>query len=230
MSDLGCITCAQLQDDGPELALGILPGREHAAAVAHLQQCCDCRSYVRELIPMADSLVDVIPAAEPPLGFETRTLRRMGLAPLPGRGSRGQRLVRLAAAAAAALGLALGLSAGGWALSNAASAPAVHSALHTAGLTSQGRHIGEAFAYTGTSPWLYMSVDADKTVAANATVRCQILHADGSTATIGTFRLDEGYASWGGPYPDRTSPVTGVRLLAVDGSVLATSTFGSAER
>jgi hypothetical protein len=75
-----------------------------------------------------------------------------------------------------------------------------------------------------------MSVDADKTVAADATVRCQILHADGSTATIGTFRLDKGYASWGGPYPDRTSPVTGVRLLDVDGSVLATSTFGSAER
>ncbi|MFE2426759.1 zf-HC2 domain-containing protein [Streptomyces sp. NPDC059373] len=228
MSDLGCITCAQLQDDGPELALGILPGRERAAAVAHLQQCPDCRAYVRELIPMADSLVDLIPTAEPPLGFETRTLRRLGLTPRPLRRSRG-RLVRFAAAAAAALGLGLGLSVGGWALTNA-SAPAVHSALHTAGLTVQGRHIGQAFAYTGNSPWLYMSVDADRAVADDPTIRCQILRADGSTATIGTFRLDDGYASWGGPFPARSSPVTGVRLLAADGSVLATSTFGPAGR
>jgi hypothetical protein len=75
-----------------------------------------------------------------------------------------------------------------------------------------------------------MSVDADKVVADNATVRCQIIRADGSIATVGTFRLEDGYASWGGPYPARTSPVTGVRLLSADGSVVSTSTFGPAGR
>ena len=35
--------CAQLADAAPELALGILPGDERAAALAHLDECPGCR-------------------------------------------------------------------------------------------------------------------------------------------------------------------------------------------
>ena len=35
--------CTQLADAAPELALGILPGDERAAALAHLDECPGCR-------------------------------------------------------------------------------------------------------------------------------------------------------------------------------------------
>ena len=212
------LTCAELHDRGAELALGVLPGRERAAAVAHLQHCAECRAYVHDLAPVADGLLDLIPAAEPPPGFDSRVLRRMGL---PARPSwhRRHRLGRALAAATAAAALALG----GWAVGNA-SAPTARPALRTAALTAQGRHIGEAYAHTGPSPWLYIDLDAHA-IADDPTVRCQVVRADGSVGTVGTFRLDDGYAHWGGPYPARSSPVTSVRLLAPDGSILATSRF-----
>ncbi|MHB9856789.1 hypothetical protein [Streptomyces sp. YIM S03343] len=212
----GRLTCAQLHDCSAELALDVLPGRERATAVAHLQHCAECRAYVRDLAPMADGLLDLVPAAEPPPGFESRVLRRMGLPARP-PWRRRHRLGRVLAAAAAAAALALG----GWAVGSA-SAPTTHSALRIAVLTAQGRHIGEAYAYTGPSPWLYMNLDAGK-VTDDPTVRCQVVRADGSISTVGTFRLDDGYAHWGGPFPARSSPVTAVRLLTPDGSVLATA-------
>ncbi|MER5358975.1 hypothetical protein [Streptomyces sp. NPDC002785] len=58
------------------------------------------------------------------------------------------------------------------------------------------------------------------------TVRCQLQRADGSTVKVGSFALNhKGYGSWGAPYPAGTSPVTGLRLLNSDGSVLASATF-----
>lgn len=37
------ISCEKLREIGAELALGVLPGRERAGAVAHLERCADCR-------------------------------------------------------------------------------------------------------------------------------------------------------------------------------------------
>lgn len=235
------LTCAQLRETGAELALGILPARERAAAVAHLQHCPGCRDHVRELAHTADAMADLIPDAEPPVGFETRVLQRIGVRPAPDRSSRWPRLVLAAAVVAAAFALGLG----GWALGQStderapaaptASAPAPApvpkpaNTLLTADLTSSGQYIGQAFAFTGPSPWVYMSVDAED-LTAEGTVRCQIQRADGSTATVGSFNLTDGYAQWGGPYPAGSAPVTGARLLAADGSIMASATFASADQ
>jgi hypothetical protein len=248
MADDDRLTCARLRETGAELTLGILPARERAAAVAHLQHCPACRDQVRELAHTADGLTDLIPGAEPPVGFEGRVLERMGVRPqatragdrLPPRWRRWPRWRRLVlAAAAAAAAFAVGL--GGWALgdSTADRAPAAPTApapvpnpantLLAADLTSSGQYIGQAFAFTGPSPWVYMSVDGEG-LTADGTVRCQIQRADGSTATVGSFTLTDGYAQWGGPYPAGSSPVTRARLLADDGSIMATATFADATR
>ncbi|MEU6539640.1 hypothetical protein [Streptomyces sp. NPDC047000] len=212
------LSCAQLHECGAELALDVLPGPERSGAVAHLQHCAECRTYVRDLTPVADGLLDLVPAAEPPPGFDSRVLRRMGPPARP-PWHRRHRIGRTLAAAAAAAALVLG----GWAVGNA-SAPTTHPALRTAVLTAQERHVGKVYAHTGASPWLYVDLDAGA-IADDPTVRCQVVRADGSVSTVGTFRLDDGYAHWGGPYPAGSSPVTTVRLLAPDGSVLAASDF-----
>ncbi|HEV2368250.1 MAG TPA: zf-HC2 domain-containing protein, partial [Acidimicrobiales bacterium] len=64
------MNCAELRDIAPELALGVLPGQERAAALAHLQSCPACQAEVEHLTDVADELVALAPAVEPPLGFE----------------------------------------------------------------------------------------------------------------------------------------------------------------
>ncbi|WP_327247987.1 hypothetical protein [Streptomyces sp. NBC_01320] len=234
MTETRGFTCEQLREIGAELALGVLPAKERAGAMDHLEHCPACREYVHELVATADALLDLVPGSEPPVGFEDRVMDRLGLS--SGRRPRQRvpwRRFALAAAAAAA-GLALG--GGGWVLGASVGRPApvapivspVQSHLLTAPLTHGGESRGQIFLYTGASPWLYMKVDAD---GHSGTVRCQLQRADGSTVQVGSFALSkDGYGAWGAPYPAGTAPVASVRLLTADGSVLAAATFGQSHR
>jgi hypothetical protein len=80
MSERDSMNCAELTDVAAELALGVLTGRERAIAVAHLDECDACREHVRQLATTGEGLVGLLPSLEPPPGFETRVLTRLGLA------------------------------------------------------------------------------------------------------------------------------------------------------
>ena len=73
------MTCAELHDVAAELALGALTGRERAAAIAHLEKCKACREDVRQLTVVGGRLLELLPPAEPPVGFEIRVLERLGV-------------------------------------------------------------------------------------------------------------------------------------------------------
>jgi anti-sigma-K factor RskA len=73
------MTCAELQDVAAELALGALTGRERAAAIAHMEKCRACREDVRQLTAAGDRLLELLPPAGPPVGFEIRVLERLGV-------------------------------------------------------------------------------------------------------------------------------------------------------
>jgi hypothetical protein len=77
--------CAGLAGVATELALGVLTGRERAEAVAHLDRCDACREDVRQLMATSEGLLTLLPAREPPVGFETRVLERLGLPATAGR-------------------------------------------------------------------------------------------------------------------------------------------------
>jgi anti-sigma-K factor RskA len=77
--DIERIDCGQLHDVAAELALGVLTGRERATALAHLDECPACREYVRELTTTGEELLGLLPEREPPPGFESRVLARLGL-------------------------------------------------------------------------------------------------------------------------------------------------------
>jgi anti-sigma-K factor RskA len=76
MEDMSCDEFAEV---AAELALGVLTGRERARALAHLDGCESCREQVRELSMAGDELLALLPPAEPPAGFESRVLERLGL-------------------------------------------------------------------------------------------------------------------------------------------------------
>jgi hypothetical protein len=91
MNELNDMTCAELADVAAELALGVLTGRERAVAIGHLNTCDACREDVRQLMATGEQLRELLPTVEPPAGFETRVLKRLGLpAPVGQYGQYGQ--------------------------------------------------------------------------------------------------------------------------------------------
>jgi hypothetical protein len=88
MNELNDMTCAELADVAAELSLGVLTGRERAVAIAHLDRCEACREDVRQLMATGEQLRELLPPTEPPAGFETRVLERLGLPARAGQYSR----------------------------------------------------------------------------------------------------------------------------------------------
>ncbi|WP_377268395.1 hypothetical protein [Peterkaempfera sp. SMS 1(5)a] len=217
------MTCFQLHELGAELSLGVLPARERAAAVAHLDRCARCRAEVHRLTLAGDALLSLVPGAEPPVGFEDRVMARLGPSLRPVQQLRRRRRMVLAAAAAV---VALAIGAGGWALGSSAGETArsvvpaaAQSQLRSAQLMADGRVLGQVFVHGGSSPWLFMSVDAD---GVPGPVSCTVQRSDGSTVSLGTFPLRDGYGSWGAGYPAGPD-ATSIRLLSSGGTVLATA-------
>jgi hypothetical protein len=80
LDDMDDMSCDEFAGVAAELALGVLTGRERGRALAHLDGCEPCREQVRELTMAQDELLALLPSAEPPAGFESRVLERIGLA------------------------------------------------------------------------------------------------------------------------------------------------------
>lgn len=223
MSEMNEMGCEDLAEVAAELALGVLTGRERAQAIAHLDRCDACREHVRRLTLTGEDLLGLLPGIEPPAGFETRVMSRLGLA-----GERARRpwtRWMLAAAAGTVIAAACGL--GGWGLRAATSSPPpasrAQASLYSAPLTTVS-HLtaGNVFLYDGKPRWLYMSV---KIGSGNGTVICQLVGRDGHITTVGSFRLTGGYGYWASPDHVDPDAVKGARLTSMNGTVLATATF-----
>lgn len=222
------MNCAEFAEAAAELELGVLTGRERADVLAHLDQCDACAADIRR-VTVGEQLIGLLPPSEPPLGFETRVLERLGFAVprrrsprqrrRPAPGHRARRTLAVAAAAVAVAGAGLG----GWGLHVAISPRPPRMAWNSAALLAAGhQNEGEIFLYTGEPRWTYMYVHLR---TGNELVTCQLESADGRDITIGSFRLTNGNGSWGSPGWAGYEPPVGARLLAPDGAVLATASF-----
>jgi hypothetical protein len=253
MSELNEMDCTQLAGVAAELALGVLTGRGRAEAIAHLDGCEACRRDVRQLTLTGEELLGLLPASEPPAGFEIRVLEQLGLL-VPGRGIAGPRRIKAPGArsrrdgepwrpsggrarqvlVAAATSLAIVAAGfGGWRIGTTTSAaPRVAPAplrvasapLRSADLiTADDKVVGAVFLYASTPGWLYFSVDTNSSAGK---VTCQVVGMDGQVRTIGSFRLAWGDGFWGSPDPGNIGRLRSARLVSPDGTVLATASFG----
>jgi hypothetical protein len=208
------LDCAKVRDVAAELALGVLPARDRARAVLHLQDCPACQQHIRELTAVGDRLVALVPGAEPPVGFEQRVLERVGLA---GRDHRRQWRWRWLAAALAAVVVVVGFSLMNWAprrgtVEEVTSAP----------VSIGNATVGKVFAYTDHRPWMYVEVHQLPT---SGSMACQLRLADGTVFTAGSFLVSGGAGLWAGPVPIYHADVAEVRILDPNGSVVATAQF-----
>jgi len=210
------LTCSQLRDLDAEIALGVLPGEQRAAALEHLEHCSDCREHIEQLTMVGDTLLDLIPGSEPPLGFETRVMERLN----PTRPPRRRWLPLIAAAAAIALVFGLGGWVAGSLTSPSPTPPHRDYVLLEAAFTSGSQRIGTLYAYDGRRDWVYMwvrvSPDVDR-------VSCRLVRRGGGTVEVGSFRLDAGRGYWAAPVPVDPLAVSRAEVVADDGTVLATA-------
>lgn len=222
----GPMSCAELRDLAPEVALGIAPGEERARALAHVRGCGECRRLLDGLAETADLLLLLGPRDEPSSGFESAVVEQM-VAP-PAR----RRPRALAAIAAAVVGAALAGGAALWITADDRSlASHYRAALEEANgeyfgvvplRTVSGERTGHLFAYEGSPSWLFFVLEAPLEQG-DHTIRIE--RRDGSRIEIAAGAALDGLLAWGRDVPTSLRDVQSVRILDARGAVVAGASF-----
>lgn len=208
--------CDEAREQLPELVLGVLGGDERARVLAHVVTCGRCQGEAEALVRVTGSLLELVPAVDPPAGFESRLLaRRSGLARVPRRRPRAV----LAAAAAALVLLGAGAGIGAAATGGGGAGPTAVAAR----LVAPSGRVGEVVAVTGHPGFLAMSVDLG---GWSGRVRCVAVESDGHEVDLGSFLLQRGYGSWTATFT--ATSVTAARVVTASGRTLASASFSTA--
>jgi anti-sigma factor RsiW len=223
--------CRSFADELPELALGVLTGRDRARVLAHVDSCQRCADELERLARTADTVVQVAPEVEPPLGFDVRLFERMGVAHRP-RLRLGRRMPRWMPVAAAAavialgIGLGLGLSSSTTSPSQPASAlhgPASHSPEVSGALVGSGGHtVGHVVAFDGARPWMSMMLTDS---SARGWVTCVVITDTGKRETVGSFETKAGWGTWNSPLHVDPYRLRSAEVVDPGGAVIATATL-----
>ncbi|HWC12789.1 MAG TPA: zf-HC2 domain-containing protein [Acidimicrobiales bacterium] len=185
--------CAEAEALVPELALGTVDGADRAAVLAHLARCTRCREVADQLAGVADGLLLLAPRAEPPPGFETRVLDRIGAPAGAERPRRARGRARRGMVGVAAVALVAALAGGGLAL--LADPDKAGGDLHTAlAVDDEGRWTCRAVAY-GTDPtWLFVALDRRDGANRSFTVEARRV-GDATPISLGSLTLHDGHGS-----------------------------------
>jgi hypothetical protein len=211
------MSCEELKDVAPEVALGTIDGRERAEALRHLATCAECRRLVDQLTTVADEMLMVAPVQEPPVGFESRVVDALGFRRRAVRRRLGRRLLvwlgpPLATAAITAAALI------GVYHDDRVTAERYRTTLEQADgryfradplRDGTGAEAGVAFGYQGSPSWMLVTVDPrhrDQVASA------ELVTHDQRTIRLPEFRLDPD-GSWGGAIPVNLYDVAAIRLL-----------------
>jgi len=208
MSNVSALSCAEVRELAPELALGILSGAERAEVLLHVNGCARCQAYVAELTEAADVIPQLAPEAEPPTGFETRVLHRLGE-----RERRTRRRWLAVAASVAAAAMIVSITVVRVVESNDSSAPSVQAVSKPVAVPMEG---GAGDVAAG---WAYVNDHHGVAVAVNyglpsGKYTVAVTPARGTATPIGTVDVADGRGSWTGRSDDALR--AGSRIALVD--------------
>jgi hypothetical protein len=218
----GDAQCDEIRVLLPELALGIADGEDRSCALEHAATCADCRRELESLSAVADVLLELAPAAEPPAGFEARVLG--ALQPDRRRARHTfRRPFAFAAVALATAAMTAGITVRAFegdrnladhyrsVLAEAHGSYFSASRLRDAA----GAEGGTVFLYQGAPSWLAITVSQPYVRSVD---RAEIETREGRRLPLVWFGLDEG--TWGGAVPVALDAVSHVRLLDTAGRVV----------
>jgi hypothetical protein len=212
---VSALSCVEVRELAPELALGILGGAERAEVVLHVNGCARCQAYVAELTEAADAIPQLVPDAEPPAGFEARVLRRLDEGE---RHSRRRWIAAIAVAAAVAIIVSITVVRvieSDESTTQVASPPATALDHKPVAVVMRG---GAGDVAGG---WAYVSDHHGVAVAVNYGIpsgpySVMVTPTGGTAASIGTVDVVAGRGSWTGR---STEPLrAGARISLVDAS------------
>jgi hypothetical protein len=224
------LSCEEARALAPELSLGSATGEERARVLHHLASCPDCRRLVSELSAVADELLLLAPAHEPPAGFESRVLARLNE-----RKARGGKLRRIFGIAAVAF-LAAGAAGGGvfWALrSDREIASQYQEVLSLAGgeyfsaavlRDVHGGKRGLVFGYQGDTSWVFMTLHDPLDPG---TYQVELgMEQGGWTLLDSSVDLSDARPSWGTELPGDLHGSAGIRIRDEEGNRVLEARFG----
>lgn len=225
------MTCDQVEELAPELALEIVAGPDRDTALRHVAGCASCRRTVSDLTSVGEDLLLLAPPREPPVGFDERALLRLA-APSEDRGpsvrtATPRRWFRVVGAVAAAL-LAATIAAGSVYVATsddrrlagtyrAILGEAGGSYFAVAPISDGGRRVGTVFGYQGDPSWIFVSLPGED--AGHFVVRLET--RAGEVIELGDAVIGGDHPGWGRSIPVRLADVRAVRLSGPDGYLVA---------
>ncbi len=216
--------CASTAERLPELALGILGGSERADVLAHLDRCPSCRAESEAWASTADVLPTLLGEAEPPAGFEARTLERLheeqALVP---RWSWWRRAMQVAAIILGAVIVTLGTVRILDARSSGSSKVAETQMASVPMIGRSGHHAGNAFMTGGEDRYVFLDVDYG---AGSGRYEIEAVDDANQSTRIGAVDVESGHGVWAGELPKGATGLQTVRMIGADGKVFCWAKFG----
>ena len=208
--------CADIRLLLPELALGTLTGQDRGRALEHLSGCLDCRHQLQSLSEVVDDMLMLAPSAEPPVGFESRVIERIGVTQRTRlRGSRWVIVAAVALVAALIGGAAVYVVgtadrelAGSYRRTLAVANGEYFAARSLE--NGEGSTAGHVFGYQGSPSWVFCVVRAGM---AKGTYDIEITAVGGDTWSAGEMQVEEGKGTWAQPLGVNLHDVLRLRLI-----------------
>ena len=216
MTDSPAASCAAFDELAEELALGMVDEPRRSELLGHAASCPRCQSALDGLGSVVDRLLLVAPEIEPPAGFETRVLARIGAEPAPAR----RRRTGMWVAAAAALVLI-----GGAAVAARRIDDAPTTGDPAAIVAANGTEVGTVRLVAEPAPHVFISIRAPRPTPGLR--HCELQVADGTWVEVGTWEVaDIEGGVWAVGIDAALLDARAMRVTADDGTVLATAAFG----
>jgi hypothetical protein len=215
--------CEAIADELTELALGTLSGRRRSEVLDHVGWCQPCRAELEQLSIVVESLQQLAPRMQPPLGFELRLAERLQGVATP-RPRRYRRVGALSAVAVVVAMLAFGLGALVAPSAGNGRGQSAGTDVVTANFTSRGQVLGELLVKPGNPTWMLVTIHGN---GWQGTVTCDVTLSGGQVKTIGVFKLSGEYGGWAVPLPSTGGQVRSAQLIASNGTIVASAQLGA---
>ena len=225
--NVSALSCAEVRELAPELALGILGGAERAEVVLHVNGCARCQAYVAELTEAADAIPQLAPEAEPPPGFEARVMHRLGE-----RERRTRRRWIAAAAAVAASAIIVSITVVRVIESNdtstVAAPPTSRVPTEPVKVAMEAGVLGLPAGWAFVNDHHGVAVSVDYGIASGR-YAVEVTPKQGAPAAIGTMDVTDGRGSWTGHSDHALRAGSRIALVDTGGNEVCHGTVPTAE-